>query len=271
MTEKSYYWDGTTTGDATYSPYSEDEVSDHWRKLFQSDRTIQSALAGYEGELEVTNPSGQTIRVATGAALVDGKFYETDAAVDLAGATPGGGDTNYYRVVLRKVWSLQTVRLILLSNLAGADYPAVTQTDGTTWEVSIARATINDAGTVTIIDDRVYSKSPLARSIDQRQGGSTTDWSSEGSTDYVPSLATIQVGTRISASGATSGEISITFPTAFSDKPVILTQCYDGAGLYSYTCIIKSLTASGFVGVVVLGDDTKTNGVDVYWMAIGPP
>jgi hypothetical protein len=271
MTEKSYYWDGTVTGDATYSPYSEDEHSDNWRKLFQIDRTIQSVLAGYESELEVTNPSGQTIRVAKGAALVDGKFYETDATVDFAGATPGGGNDNYYRVVLRKSWAAQTVRLALLSNLAGADYPAVTQTDGTTWEVSVARVLINDAGTVAIIDDRVYSKSPLARPIDRRQGGSTTDWSSEGSTDYTPSLATVQVGTRVSSTGATDGEISVTFPTAFSDKPVILTQCYDGAGLYSYTCVIKSLTASGFVGVVVLGDDTKANGVDVYWMAIGPP
>ena len=271
MTEKSYYWDGTVTGDATLSPYSEDDISDHWRKMFQSDRTVQSVLAGYESELEVTNPSGQTIRVAKGAALVDGKYYETDAAVDFAGVTPGGGDTNYYRVVLRKSWAGQTVRLVLLANLAGADYPAVTQTDGTTWEVGIARALINDAGTVTIIDDRVYSKSPLARPIDQRQGGSSTDWSSDGTTSFIPSLAIVQVGTRTSAIGATDGEISITFPTAFSDKPVIITQCYDGEGLYSYTCIIKSLTASGFVGVVVLGDDTKTNGVDVYWMAIGPP
>jgi len=271
MTEKSYYWDGTITGDATLSPYSEDDISDHWRKMFQSDRTVQSVLAGYGSELEVTNPSGQTIRVANGAALVDGKFYETDAAVDFAGATPGGGDTNYYSVVLRKSWAAQTVRLVLLANLAGADYPAVTQTDGTTWEVSIARATINDAGTVAVTDDRVYSKSPLARPIDKRQGGSVTDWSSEGLTDYVPSLATVQVGTRVSASGATDGEISITFPTAFGDKPVILTQCYDGAGLNSYTCVIKSLTAAGFVGTVVLGDDTKTNGIDVYWMAIGPP
>lgn len=271
MTEKSYYWDGTVTGDATLSPYSEDDISDHWRKMFQSDRIIQSVLAGYESELEVTNPSGQTIRVAKGAALVDGKYYETDAAIDFAGAVPGAGDDNYYTIVLRKSWAAQTVRLAMLENLAGSGYPARTQVDGTTWEVVIAFVLINDVGTVFVSDWRTFSKSPLARPIDKRQGGDTTDWSSEGSTDYAPSVASVQVGTRVSAIGATDGEISITFPTAFSDKPVIITQCYDGEGLYSYTCIIKSLTASGFVGIVVLGDDTKTNGVDVYWMAIGPP
>lgn len=271
MTEKSYYWDGTTVGDASLAPYDEDVISENWDKLFQLDRTVQSVIAGYESELEVSNPSGQTIRVANGAALVDGKFYETDAAVDFAGATPGGGDTNYYRVVLRKSWSGQTVRLVLLSNLAGAGYPTVTQTDQTTWEVGIARVLINDAGTVTVTDDRVYSKSPLARIIDERQGGSSTVWSTAGSSNYPPPLVTVQVGTRTSATGATDGEISITFPTAFSDEPVVLAQCYDGAGLYSYTCVIKSITSSGFVGVVVLGDNTKTNGVDVYWMAIGPP
>lgn len=269
MGEWSYYWDGTTTGDATEAPYESEEIAWNWRSMFQTYPDEQSVLAGYEGELEVTNPSAQTIRVATGAALAYGRYYENDAAVDLAGATPGAGDDNYYTVVLRVDWTAQTIRITLLSNLAGSDYPDPVQLDGDTWDLVLAFVLINDAGTVTIEDSRWYTKTPLSRVIEGRQGGDASDWDITGTDDYIPTDTMVQVGTRVSATGATDGEISITFPWEFNDVPIIFTQCYDGTGANSYTCVIKSSGTTGFVGVVVLGDDTRTNGVDVYWMAMG--
>jgi hypothetical protein len=152
MTERSWYWSGISTGDAALAapygaPYTDDMFSDLWALLFTSDRTAQGVLltshASYSGLLAVTNPSGTTIRVATGAALVDGKLYASDAVVDLS--TSGDGS---YSVVLRKTWATQTVRAAIRSL-------GVTQTDGTIWEIELARVVVA-SGVHTVTDMREF-------------------------------------------------------------------------------------------------------------------
>lgn len=160
MTEKSWYWSGVTTGDATDAPYDDDEFSDIWRKLFQRDRTLQGVIEDYENELAVSNPAGSTIRVATGAALVDGKFYENDANVDTGIATPVS-DFQINRFVLRKSWAAQTVRIVNLIGAIGGAAPALTQTDGVTWEIPLAQASITSGGVITLTDERVNARTPL--------------------------------------------------------------------------------------------------------------
>ncbi len=161
MAETSFYWGGTTIGDATDSPYDNDEFSDIWRKLFQRDRTTQGPIDGYENELEVTNTAGLTIRVATGAALVDGKFYENDANIDTLLVAPIVL-TRVDRVVLRKLWGTQTVRVFIIAGVEGAGVPALTQTDGVTWDVPLAQVSITTGSVVTITNERDNSISPLA-------------------------------------------------------------------------------------------------------------
>jgi len=159
MAELSYYWGGTALGDAVQAPYSDDEFSDIWRKLFMQDRTRQGVVGGYANELEVTNPVGTTVRVDTGAALVDGKFYENDATVDFAAGVAGQA----YRVVLRKTWATQQIRLALLGP-AGVNPVPLTQTDGVTWEISLCRVT-NAAGTLTLDNDFEWVMRPDVRSF----------------------------------------------------------------------------------------------------------
>jgi len=152
MTQTSLPWGGTVTGDA--GPYTDDQWSDTWRKLFAKNRATEGVFPDYGNELQVTNPAGTTLRVRPGAAIIDGKFYENTADVDLAGAAPGGG-SNFYTVVARKDFALQTVRAALL----GPDIvspPTVTQADGVTWEVALATAEITSGGVVTITDARVF-------------------------------------------------------------------------------------------------------------------
>ena len=154
MAQTSWPWGGLITGDATLAPYSADEWSDIWRKLFQRDRTLEGVLPDYLNELAVTNPAGVTIRTASGGALVDGTFFDNTANVDQVVVAPGGG-SNFYRVVLEKDWALQTVRIALLGpNVAAPD--AVTQVDGVTWEISLATVEITSGSVVTVTDDRTY-------------------------------------------------------------------------------------------------------------------
>lgn len=152
MTQSSLPWGGTATGDA--GPYTDDQWSDTWRKLITRDRTLEGVLPNYLNELAVTNPASLTIRVASGGAVVDGKFYDNTANVDFGGAAPGGG-SNYYTVVLDKDFSAQTVRLNMLGPNPSAP-PTVTQSDGVTWEIAIATVEITSGSVVTVTDARVY-------------------------------------------------------------------------------------------------------------------
>lgn len=152
MAEISLPWGGSVTGDA--GPYTDDQWTDVWRQLFTRDRTLEGVLPDYLSELIVTNPAGLTIRVASGGAVIDGKFYRNTANVDFAGAAPGGG-SNFYTVVVDKDFAAQEVRL----SMVGPDVvspPAVTQADGVDWEVAIYTIEITSGSVVTITDVRVY-------------------------------------------------------------------------------------------------------------------
>lgn len=152
MAETSLPWGGIAVGDS--GPYTDDDWTDVWRKIFTRDRTLEGVIPDYLNELVVTNPAGVTIRVATGAAIVDGKFYNNTANVDFAGAAPGGG-SNFYTVVSHKDFAAQTVRLSMLGPNVVAP-PAVTQADGVDWEIAIATVEITSGSVVTITDVRVY-------------------------------------------------------------------------------------------------------------------
>jgi len=153
MTQLSYYWGGTTVGDATLAPYDDDEFTDNYMRLFTGNRATEGVLlrANY---LEVTSPAAATVRVASGVAVVDGKLFVNTSFVDNAIVAPGAG-SNYYTVVLQKSWAAQTVRIALLGPDPGAP-PAVTQNDGITWEISIATVRITNAGVITVTDTREF-------------------------------------------------------------------------------------------------------------------
>lgn len=154
MSETSLFWGGTTVGDATLAPYDDDEFSDVFRDLLCSDRTTQGVLFGLENNLAITNPAGLTIRTASGYAFVDGKLYVNDDNTDVTLNAAPGASVDYYTLVLQKDFVAQTVRVALLGPVNGGPTPAVTQTDGTLWEIAIAEITQTSGGTITIIDKR---------------------------------------------------------------------------------------------------------------------
>lgn len=165
MTETSFYWADEAVGDGSLSPYDNDEFSDIWRVLFQRDRTTQGYIEGHLNELIVTNPSANNIEMDTGAALVDGKYYTTDdEAVTTASIATPAVATRIDRVVLRKSWAAQTVRFTIITGVEGAGVPAITQTDGVTWDVPIAQVSITTGAVITITDERSAARTPLAES-----------------------------------------------------------------------------------------------------------
>ena len=165
MTENSRFWTGTSTGDASEAPY--DAPTEFARVLISlaGAGAIPTNLGGvFRGELNVLAVSGATspVAVASGRALAYGNWYENDASLNVAVSTPAVS-TRIDRVVLRKSWAAQTVRITLIAGVEGGGAPALVQIAGTTWDTPLAQVSITTGGVITLTDEREFigGQSPL--------------------------------------------------------------------------------------------------------------
>lgn len=161
MAEKSYYWEGLITGDATEAPYSSDIFHFLWQTLFSRGNN-EGIIENYLNELQVSGVSG-AVNFATGAALVDGSFYENTNGLTFAVLTPSANPRTD-RLVLQKNWITQTIRAVkILGNESATPVPPpLTQTDGFLWEIPIAQIQITTAGVISVVDERRPVRTILA-------------------------------------------------------------------------------------------------------------
>lgn len=114
-----------------------------------------------------------------------------------------------------------------------------------------------------------------AKIITERQGGHATDWSVKGTTDYVPTAFNFQAGEAEIVAANDSGSVTITFPTAFSDKPLIIIgpHIQTAGGARGQMMLRKSNEAAGSVDIDSYSDDAlgTTYTIKFSWLAIGPP
>lgn len=358
MTERSRFWTTNNTGDGPTIGYS---TSD-WEKILRhqfngGDEANGGILFGIGNALAVSGASSP-LAVNTGAAMVYGHYYENDASLNLAVTTPVVGTTGG-RVVLRVNWAAQTVRALVNRNTDGLSaIPALTQSAGTTWEISLATFTITTGGVITLTDTRKYVKFSTrvfgdmldpaivdastieiasnvlrvkdagitaaklatnsvqtAKIVDanvttakiadanvttakiadvnvttakiandavddtkagnrvpqfyRRQGGSASDWSIAGTTDYTPGAVRMQAGVSNAVFSAQTGRVvSVTFPVAFSDKPIIMLTIGDDA-VAGWSIFVESVAASNF-SYFIAAPSAITGTMRVHWLAIGP-
>lgn len=164
MTERSRVWDGTATGDATEAPY---DAPTEFARLFQRGfgigqmTNLGGVINGAPGfsDLTPSSPVANTVRIASGIAWVYGTQYDNDANVDVNIPTPGVS-TRVDRVVLRKSWAAQTVRITRIAGVEGAGAPALVQIAGTTWDIPLAQASITTGGAITLTDQREFPGTP---------------------------------------------------------------------------------------------------------------
>lgn len=105
--------------------------------------------------------------------------------------------------------------------------------------------------------------------IAARQGGSATDWNTDGTTDYTPSAPKIQCGVKsISISSSTSGTSTITFPSAFTNKPLVFTSVAGFSGNLVHLVRSWAVTNSG-CNLTAYLDGSGSASVEVAWLAIG--
>lgn len=107
--------------------------------------------------------------------------------------------------------------------------------------------------------------------VSNRQGGSSTIWSSPGTTTYTPTNTIIQVGTQnITVSSGGAASVAITYPGAFTQRPLIMLGSNMSSSL-SYTWSIgwTDDTTSGFNLHLKFASTTQTGTYTISWVAIG--
>lgn len=154
MTEQSFPWDGVA-GDG--GPYGHAEMMDFFFRMVLNGTGNRGPLKGWLDELEVAG-AASPLSVGAGAAVVYGMFYHSDGAVGVGVSTPSAGNSRYDRIVVRRDWTAQTVRLARVVGVAAAApaIPALTQVAGAIYEIPLATALIDDAGVITLTDDREF-------------------------------------------------------------------------------------------------------------------
>lgn len=267
MVESSMMWDCTGVGDATLAPYDQDELAAMFRILMACDPADEGVHPGYLNDLAVTNPAGLTIRVASGAAMVDGTFYRNTANVDTVLVAPGL-NTRYDRVVLRKSWAAKTVRVAITTGVEGAGVPlALVQNFGVTWEIALATVAITIVPVITITNERGFL--PAGAPAYRRQGDSPTAWiTGIGSlVNYRPGRSIIQCG-AVQWTGAahSHGSVLVTFPEAFAEAPIAFVSTQVTVPMATYAGTTPTQIECGWsdpAGVAI----TELN---LQWIAIGP-
>lgn len=174
MTEKSFFWNGTSLGDAaTWTPargyhmanvdYESPWVDIMMRAILNGTGN-RGVLLGWLNELEVTGVASP-LSVNTGAAIVYGLYYENDAALNVTVDTPTS-DVRVDRLVIRRDWTAQTARVTLLEGVEGAGAaPAMTQSpapDGSgVYDIPLATLEITTGGVITVTDAREFCEFSL--------------------------------------------------------------------------------------------------------------
>lgn len=187
MTEKSWPWSTVAgLGDGA-AELGEADTREFLAAYFKvQDLTEEGVSKGVGGELEVTGVA-TPLSVDTGSGVSYGLYVNT-TSVNLAVTTPSLGTTGG-RVVLQTNWAgtggagleAKTRLAVIYSSDGNPAIPALTQSFGTTWEISLATFTVTTGGVITVTDDRTFRKVTGMVGTDELEPDSVTD-------DKIPNL-----------------------------------------------------------------------------------
>ena len=290
MTEFSLFYTTDGVGDGA-SSITEAQLADFFNRMFVRDKTRMGYIKGYLDELAPTL-NGRVISVASGAGMCDGHGYGCDGVETHTVPIPTVGTTGW-QLVLRHDPSLRKTRQTLKNATDGvATPPTVTQSEGGTWEIELARGTITTGGVAALTDTRVAVEYPAGVNVDtltdtllpttHRQGGHSTIWGGltpppgvRNNYTLSPGLYQIQVGYDLSQPSSTAGTVSVTFPQAFAGDPIIFCQVNVGTPEYYDLITHKAVPTGVGTGFDFIWEKRNDSVVLVQelgfsWMAIGP-
>lgn len=166
MTELSYYHNGATSGDADQAPYN----AALYAKVVNASLSTEGGYVFplYLNELAADYPGAGSCRVVSGAAMVGGVLFVSDATVNLPMADNTASFPRMDRVVVRVDWAAHTARLAIKTGRPSPlpAPPELTQVIGEVYEMSLARIWVAagfDSATsgFEVLDERVFANTAL--------------------------------------------------------------------------------------------------------------
>ena len=159
MTQYSGFWDTEAVTPAGHQQDGYDEI--FWSRaapIFAACRLFEGVAENHLDELEVTG-ADNTATVATGGAMVDGKWYLNDAP-ESVNIPDTATHTRYDRIVLRCDWSAYTVEITRIAGTEAASpgIPDLADIPGTEYDIPLALILVNTDGIVSITDDRRWAR-----------------------------------------------------------------------------------------------------------------
>jgi hypothetical protein len=107
----------------------------------------------------------------------------------------------------------------------------------------------------------------------RRQGGSATNWATQGTSTQTPGAVRMQAGVRRWTGIASfAGDVTVTFPVAFSNVPIVIATHQGDASSDDVVIIVRSTSATQvtlFWRVVNETAGLAQTVVDINWLAIG--
>ncbi len=139
--------------------YSANAIDDLLEALsVKGKATTQGPIRGILDGLEVSGTSSP-VSVAAGWAWVKGKLYKNTSVKSISVPTPTS-QTRIDRIVLRLDYTVSPMdcAAVLLEGTEGSGSPpALTQVDGTRWEISLAQVSITTGGVITVTSERAFA------------------------------------------------------------------------------------------------------------------
>lgn len=211
-----------------------DDIFDAILRAVGYDPATQGVLRANAWGLNTLAVSGTSspVSIATGAAVVNGKLFRVTAAETEAIATPSVS-TRIDRIVLQIDYTAtpEAASIERVAGVEGGAAPAVTQTDGTTWQISLAQCSITTGGVITVTDERAY----LGDGVLEASAAGRARMA-DGFFDAATALA------KFAADSLTNA--------------VLLDAIQDGA--FVADAATRALFADGFINAAKIADRTRT-------------
>jgi hypothetical protein len=256
-----------------------------WHVVLRADWTAQTVRAvavrnadGNSAIPAVTQSAGTTweIRIASGTITTGGVIAVTDARTFCYFGTmikTAMIDLNAVsNTIIRDGGALSVIGRSANSTGDPADI-AATPASGAVLRESgsvLGFGTVATAGiALNAVDDTIAGD--RVPQFYRRQGGSATDWTVQGTTSRTPAAVREQVGVaRVSFSSSSSASVTITFPVAFSNKPIVMASMMDQIGILSIATWwnVRGISTTQCILEVNLPSATTTT-LDFVWRASG--
>jgi hypothetical protein len=140
----------------------------------------------------------------------------------------------------------------------------------TTAKITDANVTLAKMAADSVDDTKAGNRVPQ---FYRRQGGDASNWSTPGTTTQTPGAVRMQAGSvTVPFTTSTTETITITFPTTFSQPPLVfLTTKKPAAGAaLQFLAVINTVTSTQVSAYVfALGGATSDDPI-LNWLAIGP-